>query len=95
MIYTEKAQGHIDRALELRQNNSANQENNLQQPEKSLETKTMMESEAGTTVEEESLERTERKTDQSNYGQVIRNKGNSEKKVHNECSVSVRPMQWQ
>ena len=38
MIYTEKAQGHIDRALQLhKETTDANQENNLQQPEKSPE----------------------------------------------------------
>ena len=59
LIYTEKAQGHIDRALQLhKETTDANQENNLQQPEKSPEEKTAVESEQEP-VEEESLEETE------------------------------------
>ena len=68
LIYTEKAQGHIDRALQLhKETTDANQENNLQQSEKSPEEtlpeeqaveKTAVESEQEP-VEEESLEETE------------------------------------
>lgn len=67
LIYTEKAQGHIDRALQLHKETvDANQENNLQQLEKSPEQKTAVESEQEP-VEEESLEETEQEnSDQSN-----------------------------
>ena len=84
LIYTEKAQGHIDRALQLhKETTDANQENNLQQPEKSPEEtlpeetlpeeqaveKTAVESEQES-VEEESLEETEQKeTEQENSDQ--------------------------
>ena len=67
LIYTEKAQGHIDRALQLHKETAdANQENNLQLLEKSPEQKTAVESEQEP-VEEESLEETEQEnSDQSN-----------------------------
>ena len=74
LIYTEKAQGHIDRALQLhKETTDANQENNLQQPEKSPEEqvveKTAVESEQEP-LEEESLEETEQKeTEQENSDQ--------------------------
>lgn len=70
LIYTEKAQGHIDRALQLHKETAdANQENNLQQLEKSPEQKTAVESEQEP-VEEESLEETEQKeTEQENSDQ--------------------------
>ena len=79
LIYTEKAQGHIDRALQLHKETAdANQENNLQQPKKSPEEtfpeeqaveKTAVESEQEP-VEEESLEETEqKKTEQENSDQ--------------------------
>ena len=70
LIYTEKAQGHIDRALQLHKETAdANQENNLQQLEKSPEQKIAVESEQEP-VEEESLEETEQEnSDQSNSDQ--------------------------
>ena len=74
LIYTEKAQGHIDRALQLhKETTDANQENNLQQPETLPEEqaieKTAVESEQEP-VEEESLEETEQKeTEQENSDQ--------------------------
>ena len=74
LIYTEKAQGHIDRALQLhKETTDANQENNLQQSEKSPEEqaveKTAVESDQES-VEEESLEETEQKeTEQENSDQ--------------------------
>ena len=63
LIYTEKAQEHIDRALQLhKETTDANQENNLQQPEKSPE-ETLPEEQA---VEKTAVESEQENSDQSN-----------------------------